>query len=397
MKILLIALISTLISASGHTDEIHFETLNIERFLVDIPWQCHPVREIRDCIVHIDASSDYRKDIFIDSMLDIGCTYNGGAVEYGILCAPKVNYASINVYTTNPIDSEIKVDHLKFTVENGRITALKIWNKNRLLCDVQGRMGRDRLSGKYYFLSGKQTIYKGYKILMERTSDYTDRCEDFIEREKVLVDDETEPYYKITRKEYHNWCYELCLPLSERNYRISEDRAISDIRYHVETVRYEQADGTALPVQKVLFASNPPYVIFKTSIIENDGRTIYMALFDNGDGIFFSSNDPHLQSIRYGHAFNYAILGSEKCNIVNKKDYAPIGPQGTYDISMDPLSNVLLNGHLFQQGPVYMTQYDIPYDSWLKHTLQQRIKEENEAMSEQEVKQKRIMTTLCPY
>ena len=166
-----------------------------------------------------------------------------------------------------------------------------------------------------------------------------------------------------------------------------------------------------MPLERLLFIEDLPYIIYKTSIIEN-GWVTYMALFNGesasngqGDGIFFSSNEPDLRTIRCGHTFHYGIRYDRKIQITNKVYYEPLGPLGRYDISLDSLSNLVFNGHPYRHDHVSMTKYDVPYDSWLEEVLQQRVQAEDKIEMERiklSVKISKnsgnsIVYTICSY
>lgn len=404
MRIRLIGMLIISIIVMGCTDEISFDTLNIGRFLADIPDECQPVSEIHDCIVDIQTSSDLKRNEYLSEMTDMDS-------GYGTLCVPDVEDAVISVYTRDSVSTKARVKQMEILVDSGEITSLRIWKNEQLICEVDGRMGMDILNGDYFFLSGTQKIYKGHMTSIERSSDYTDACEKFVETEKRYFYEGDIPYYQLVEREYRNWLYELNAPLGEINYRRIEDMDINvsvSAEFTVRRIEYGEAYGRDLSPWQVLFLENPPYVIFKTSI-DAGKEVVYMALFDKSRyekcGVFFSY-DHHLFTLRMGHAFNCDVMHEDfKIRYIN--EYESLGSSGVFNLSLDSLSNAIITGTDKNNRSVSMGEYNVPYDEDLYEILWQRLQQEEQVAIERYQRKKeyeerakaiieRMVTVPCP-
>ena len=191
--------IAVLIILTGCTHRIKFDSLDIGLLLTDIPEEYNPTHKLSQCIVKIDTPCDFERDEYLNKMLGPDNGISRSDERNGVFCVPDVDTAVVCVYT------EKETKHVELTMNRGKITSLQIWNEGQLLNEVKGSLGRDKQDGKYYFLSGTQKIYKNSQTVLERTSDYNDGCQKFVESEKQYIVKDKLSYYKFTKKEYMNY------------------------------------------------------------------------------------------------------------------------------------------------------------------------------------------------
>ena len=360
-----------LVVLTGCTDRIKFDSLNIEPLLTDIPKECNPINKLGKCVVEINTPCSFDKSKFLAKML--GSNGHDSKLRNGTLCVPDVDTAIICVYAKDG------VKHVEMRTIKGKITSLRIWNKSRLLAEAEGIFGKDIQDGKYYFLSGTQKIYGDYLPVVERTSNYEDGCKEFVESEKLYIVDEKGSYYKLTQKKYVNYYDGYGTTLDNINYR-----KIEDAKYTIRSVRYEDEDGQQLSIRDMLFIEKQPYVLYKTSVIK-DGKRTYFAMFDDGYGVFFNSQDPNFGGT-LEHAVRWSIWtirDEECCNIDALNDYKPYSPDYPYKVSIDSLGHVRFqyDGNI-NFPPTTMEYFQAPYHSWLEEGLRKRLEEERDVSLE---------------
>ena len=369
--------IAVLIILTGCTHRIKFDSLDIGLLLTDIPEEYNPTHKLSQCIVKIDTPCDFERDEYLNKMLGPDNGISRSDERNGVFCVPDVDTAVVCVYT------EKETKHVELTMNRGKITSLQIWNEGQLLNEVKGSLGRDKQDGKYYFLSGTQKIYKNSQTVLERTSDYNDGCQKFVESEKQYIVKDKLSYYKFTKKEYMNYydgyeAYYYGKTLDNINYR-----KIEDVKYSITSVRYEDEYGTLLPISDVLFIENQPYLLYKTSVVK-DGKSTYLAIFKRKlygfNGVFFNSQDPN-KLVTLEHAvdlsFDTTSNGEECFQIDAMNDYEPHNPTGRYNVSIDSLGHIVFQSHDNANfPPTYITYFHAPYNPLLEDVLRKRLEEE---------------------
>lgn len=371
-----------LIILTGCTDRIKFDSLNIEPLLTDIPKECNPINKLEKCIVEINTPCNFDRSKYLAKMLGPN-NGNGYKLKNGTLCVPDIDTAVICVYAENGIK------HLEMGIKRATISSLKIWDKGQLISEVEGSLGRNMQDGRYYFLSGTQKIYKGYRTIVERTSNYKDGCKEFVEAEKRHVVNEKLSYYKHTQKTYVNYYDGYGTDYYGKTLDYVNYRECEDAKYTIMGVRYEDEDGNQLPIKDILLAESQPYLLFKTSVVK-DGKRTYLAIFKHEeyidfDGIFFNSQDPN-STVTYEHAvdlfFDTADNGKEYCWVNDMNNYEPHSPSFRYELSIDSLGHVMFQYDGNDRFPATsMTYFHAQYNSWLEGVLLKRIEEEKEIRS----------------
>lgn len=371
--------VAALVILTGCTHRIKFDTLDIGLLLTDIPEEYNPTRKLSQCVVKVDTPCDFERDEYLNKMLGPDSSIDRSDKRNGIFYAPDVDTAVVCVYAGNAKCVEL-------AMSRGKITSLQIWEGSHLLNEVKGYLGRDKQDGKYYFLSGIQKIYKNSDVVLERTSDYKDRCQKFIESEKRYIVDENLSYYKYATKEYVNYydgneAYYYGKTLDNMNYR-----KIGDAKFALKNVRYEYESGQQLAISDMLFIEKQPYVLYKTSVVK-DGMSTFLAIFE-GDklmskygrfyGVFFNSQDPNEEcTLEYAVElhFNTADIGKEYCEIDAINDYER--PTYGYKVSIDSLGHIKFQYDGNANFPTtYMAYFQAPYHPWLEEGLRKRLEKE---------------------
>lgn len=367
---------------------IVLESLYISNFYVDIPRLYNLPYVVHNAIIKVETDepfdlSEYYKELGATNKLPVAK-----------LVLPKI---SDGVLTVEDVSG---ANYLEVEIADNGITNITVWNNNLLIYEAEGVFDEHQYDSfsTYSFLSGNQKIYKCLSYdnticVCDRYTDYMHECDSFVVNELIYHDEDYKPYLSDTQHGYYT--YSVTHYYKDDILEPWELEDGSVYRKQKTKLQYKGRNGERLSQKDLYYLLAEDYSIYESDFCDQDGKTWYMALKNNAEGIFFMSETPDLNYVWRGAAFRFYFGYWDRDKKNSRISIEPIYESDLqtlawdYDVEVDDLSEMSFSSpsaleNLGLSGEIHFNKMHITVEPWLKELFDGYIKEEKDLYYERD-------------